>query len=83
MKRPITVVPIDNLVIVDKISRNVNLSATDKSIHAIQWRGAPSMIGSVEYIELPDGTKPSNLKFGVDQYNTYVYPYVVLWEKSK
>ena len=83
MKRPVTIVPSDNLVLVNRQVKNVDLSSVDKNIHAIQWRGAPSMIGSVEYIELPDGTKPNNLKFGVDQYNTYVYPYVVLWEKSK
>ena len=83
MKRPVTIVPIDSLVIVDKISRNVNLSATDKSIHAIQWRGAPSMTGFIEYVESVDGTKPPNTPIGVDEYNTVVHPCVVLWEKGK
>ena len=83
MKRSVTVVPSDNLVLVNRQVKNIDLSSVDKSIHAIQWRGAPTMTGFVEYVERVDGTKPQNLSFDVDQYNTYVYPYVVLWEKSK
>lgn len=83
MKRPVTIVPSDNLVLVNRQVKNVDLSSVDKNTHAIQWRGAPAMTGFVEYTERVDGTKPQNLNFDVDQYNTYVYPYVVLWEKSK
>lgn len=82
MKRSVTVVPADKLIGVDGIFK-VCAPVVDASVHAIQWYGAPRMSGHVEYVELVDGSKPVNKVITTEEYNTFVYPYVVLWEKSK
>lgn len=83
LKRPVTVVPADSLIIVNGKAKQVDISTTNQAIHAIQWKGMPAMTGHIEYKEQIDGTKPANLAFNTDSYNEHVYPYVVLWEKSK
>ena len=70
-------------MLVNMQGKQIDLSSVDKSIHAIQWYGAPRMSGHVEYVELVDGSKPINKVITTEEYNTFVYPYVVLWEKSK
>ena len=83
MKRPVTVVPVDSLIIVDGVAKQRDLTFVDKTIHAIQWKGVPVMTGHIEYKEQVDGTKPANLAFNTDSYNEHVNPYVNMWEKSK
>lgn len=72
MKKNVSVVPADNIIVVDGIAREVVFSV-DSGIRALQWYGDG---GHVEY---GDG---SHRVLALNQFDTYLAPLVALWEKA-
>lgn len=72
MKRNISVVPADKIIVVDGVAREVVFSV-DSRIRALQWYGES---GHVEY---EDGTHRS---LSLEQYDIYMAPLVALWENG-
>lgn len=70
MKSHVTVVPIDNLIIVDKVPLVFEFKA-DANLHALQWHDGKGEL------EFTDGT--INEKFTEEDYTKYVEPFVTLW----
>ena len=69
MKKHVTVVPSDSVIIVDGIGYNFEFNC-DQNIHAIQWHDGS---GHVEY---KDG-KPNKV---IESYEKEVLPFVKFWE---
>lgn len=74
MKKQVTIIPADKLIIVDGIGYELEFSAPE-NIHAIQWQGN---LGHCEYT---DGS--SNRELTVETYEVEIAPYVALWEAEK
>ena len=69
MKLHVTVIPSDNLIIVDGIGLNFDFPIDD-SIHAIQWHSGS---GEIEY----ESEEPNRK---IESYESEVLPYVQYWE---
>lgn len=54
----ITIIPADTFCSIDGVGyHGVDMSTVPLSVHAVQWY---STTGWVEFVDLPDGTKPAN-----------------------
>lgn len=69
----VTVVPADNLIIVDGAAL-VFPFAAPKNLHALQWRGGT---GHTEWTDAP------NQKLAATDYDEQVAPFVELWQTEK
>lgn len=72
MKRSVTVVPADNMILVDGVAREIAFSVSP-AVRALQWHGED---GHVEYA---DG---SHRDLSMDLYDHYMAPFVALWESG-
>lgn len=77
MNRNVTVVPVDNLIIVDYEPLVFSFQA-DEDIHAIQWSGGLCK-GHIE-----THSQPVPVYFDTEEaYEEHVAPFVTLWENHK
>lgn len=74
MKKQVTIIPADKLIIVDGVGYELNFSAPE-SLHAIQWLGTS---GHCEYTDTR-----ANKALTAEDYEAEIAPYVVLWEAEK
>ena len=74
----VTVVPADNLVIVDGLALTFNFNAPER-MHALQWDGKQ---GHIEW-QGSDDEPPHNEPLAADSYAGQVAPYVELWKEEK
>lgn len=74
MKKQVTIIPADKLIIVDGVGYELDFSAPE-NIHAIQWLKSS---GHCEYI---DGS--ANKELTAEDYEAEIAPYVELWEAEK
>ena len=72
----LTIIPSDNTVYVDGVSRQLDLSmcAIPTDVHAMQWNG---LAGWVEFIDNEDGTKPQNQR--IDEIPAWANACVEVW----
>jgi len=70
MEKFVTIVPDDKVIMIDGIGYNLNYEI-DKNIHAIQWY---ENSGHIEYKD-----ESPNKEITVDEYDTYIKPYVDIW----
>lgn len=73
MKRQVTIIPSDQLVIVDGVGYQFDFEAPE-NLHAVQWYASS---GHCEY------NGASNKILSTEDYETEVAPYVLLWEAEK
>lgn len=71
MKKQVTIVPSDKVIIVDGVGYYLDFVA-DENIHAIQWYGDE---GHCEY---KDGSP--NKSLSADDYASMIVPYIALWD---
>lgn len=71
----VTIVPIDQIIIVDRDLLVFEYS-TDSNIHAIQW------LDDKGHIEYKDGRAHKRLS-GPDDFDEYVLPFVKKWETER
>ena len=74
----VTVVPADNLIIVDGLALTFNFNAPER-MHALQWDGKQ---GHIEW-QGSDDEPPHNEPLAADSYAGQVAPYVKLWKEEK
>lgn len=73
MKQHVTVVPEDNLIIIDNIPVTCNVEPHQPNIHAVQWHNGT---GWIEYCE--DG-QMLNI---TASYQQDIVPYITQWETA-
>lgn len=73
----VTVVPDDNLIIVNGISLIFDYSPIESNLHALQWIGGLNGTGHKEFKD------KDNELLSSESYESNVLPYVELWKKEK
>lgn len=74
MKKQVTIIPADKLIIADGVGYELDFSAPE-NIHAIQWQGDS---GHCEYTDAR-----ANKELTAEDYEAEIAPYVALWEAEK
>ncbi len=74
MKDHVTVIPVDQIIIVDGIVLPCSFGSHIKNMHALQWHHGSG------HIEINDNGFMSNSR--IEDYETDVLPYVKIWQTT-
>ncbi len=82
VKESVTVVPVDDLIIVDGEALQFAFTPLDERTHAIEWIGTPEDgKGVLQWVE--DGKMYNENFAGIEHFETEVAPYVDFWTAEK